>query len=686
MKPMLVADFQSALAGWQWGLLALVPLGILALYLLKLRRQRVEVPSTYLWSRAIEDLHVNALWQKLRRSLLLLLQLLVVALVALALARPGWRGAQLPGNRFIFLIDCSASMGAEDVPGGRLAQAKQRAIELIEQMRPGDTAMVISFSNTARVEQSFTDNRRLLRAKVQQIAQTQRGSDVREALRAASGLANPGQSGDPNNPQDLPAAEALPATLYVLSDGGFPADPSFKLGNLQPIYLPQGTAEARNVAIAAFSTEQNPEKPDRIQAFARLENYSDQPADVELTLSRDGALLDAQRVAISARHPQSHLPGVAAVQFDLEALESGVLELHVRTADHLVADNRAWAVINPPRPARVLLVTPGTEALVLALQTDELRKLADVQVADPGFLTTSDYQSRASSGQYDLVIYDQCTPAQPPECNALWIGCLPPLSPAAQAAGGAAPAADTGWSAGPLQAAPVLIDSQASHPLTHLVQMQNVLVLQAQALRGPAGTFPLIEADIGPVYAVAPRGSYEDAVLGMALVTFSPDGKGQVNTNWPRRRSFPVFVLNAVKYLGGVRSSLALPSVSPGEAVTLRLASGTRRVSVQTPQGQRFTVEAQREGSFVFTHTDELGVYQVREDTGDQVRQQFAVNLFDSRESDLVPVEKLSLGYEQVSGTRSAPSQRRELWRALVLAALAVLFLEWYVYNRRVYF
>jgi hypothetical protein len=68
------------------------------------------------------------------------------------------------------------------------------------------------------------------------------------------------------------------------------------------------------------------------------------------------------------------------------------------------------------------------------------------------------------------------------------------------------------------------------------------------------------------------------------------------------------------------------------------------------------------------------------------VRQQFAVNLFDSRESDLVPVEKLSLGYEQVSGTRSAPSQRRELWRALVLAALAVLFLEWYVYNRRVYF
>lgn len=683
---MLPSDWQSALTAWQWGILALVPLGILALYLLKLRRQRIEVPSTYLWSRAIEDLHVNALWQRLRRSLLLLLQLLVVALVALALARPGWRGARLPGNRFIFLIDCSASMGAEDVPGGRLAQAKQQALDLIERMQPGDTAMVISFSDTARVEQSFTDNRRLLRAKVQQIAQTQRGSDVREALRAAAGLANPGQSGDPENPQDLPAAEALPATMYVLSDGGFQADPSFKLGNLKPVYLPLGTPEAHNVAIAAFSTEQNPEKPDRVQAFARLENYSDQPAEVELTLSREGALLDAQRVAIAARQPQSRLPGVAGVQFDLEGLERGVLELIVRTADHLAADNRAWAVINPPRPARVLLVTPGSEALVLALQTDEVRKVAEVDLAEPGFLTTSDYQTRASAGQYDLVIYDQCTPPQPPQCNALWIGCLPPGASAGQAASGQTPTAEVGWSAGPPQAAPVLIDSQPSHPLTHLVQMQNVLVLEARALKGPPGTFPLIEADIGPVYAIAPRGSFEDAVLGLPLVTFSPDGKVQVNTNWPRRRSFPVFVLNAVKYLGGVQTSLAMPAVLPGAPATLRLASGTRRVSVQTPGGQRLTVEAQREGSFVFTQTDELGVYQVREDEGSQVRQQFAVNLFDSRESDLTPAEKLSIGYEEVSAARGLLPQRRELWRWLVLAALAVLLLEWYVYNRRVYF
>lgn len=70
----------STLAPWQWMLLLSVPIGIVLLYFLKLRREPVEVPSTFLWSRTIEDLHVNSLLQRLRRSLLLFLQLMVVLL------------------------------------------------------------------------------------------------------------------------------------------------------------------------------------------------------------------------------------------------------------------------------------------------------------------------------------------------------------------------------------------------------------------------------------------------------------------------------------------------------------------------------------------------------------------------------------------------------------------------------
>src|SRR3954468_9938689 len=112
---MLIADIVNTLVWWQWGLLALVPPAIIALYFLKLKRQPLEVPSTYLWSKAIEDLHVNSLWQRLRQSLLLFLQLLLILLIALTLLRPGWSGTKLQGKRFVFLIDTSASMAATDV-------------------------------------------------------------------------------------------------------------------------------------------------------------------------------------------------------------------------------------------------------------------------------------------------------------------------------------------------------------------------------------------------------------------------------------------------------------------------------------------------------------------------------------------------------------------------------------------
>ncbi len=64
--------FLNTLGGWQWLIMAAVPAAIVLLYFLKLKRQPLEVPSTYLWSRTIEDLHVNTIWQRLRRNILLL--------------------------------------------------------------------------------------------------------------------------------------------------------------------------------------------------------------------------------------------------------------------------------------------------------------------------------------------------------------------------------------------------------------------------------------------------------------------------------------------------------------------------------------------------------------------------------------------------------------------------------------
>src|SRR5204862_8227735 len=120
------------------------------LYFLKLRRRPLEVPSTFLWHRTIEDLHVNAIWQRLRQSLLLFLQLLFFALIALALFGPGMKGRESISDRIILLIATSASMPATDVSPSPLDDAKKQAEQIIKAMDDNarePAAMPISFSD-----------------------------------------------------------------------------------------------------------------------------------------------------------------------------------------------------------------------------------------------------------------------------------------------------------------------------------------------------------------------------------------------------------------------------------------------------------------------------------------------------------------------------------------------------------
>src|SRR5437588_6062810 len=96
-------------------LAALPLLGIiLALYLLKLRRPMAPVASLHLWGTLTRDREANSLWQRLRVSPLLLLQLLSLLILIIALARPWVPTTEAVGQNAIIVIDVSASMAATD--------------------------------------------------------------------------------------------------------------------------------------------------------------------------------------------------------------------------------------------------------------------------------------------------------------------------------------------------------------------------------------------------------------------------------------------------------------------------------------------------------------------------------------------------------------------------------------------
>lgn len=680
--------FRNTLGPAAWVAIGIVPPAIFALYFLKLKRQPLEVPSTYLWTKVIEDLHVNSLWQRLRQSLLLFLQLLLVGLAILALLRPGWLGESLTGQKFIFLIDRSASMSTGDSDGGsRLDAAKKRVASLIDQMGSDMSAMIIAFDDEPDVVQEFTDNKRLLRDALDHITATAKPTNIRGALELAGGFANsaPTASADGSEPTDeTPAAAPQERVeLYIFSDGRFGPIAEFSMGNLQPKYLPIGSFDANNLAITAFNTRRNDARPEDRQAFVQVSNLSDEPQTSTVELYHDGQLLDAAEVTI----PDGDVTGVT---FNLGAAATGKLEARLTPPaelnDRLPIDNRGYAVLDPQKQSRILLVTPGNNALQLALTTGRAQRLGKVEVVSPEAIGTPDFQRRVDAETYDLVIFDQCAPEKPeqmPLANTLFIGRVPPLP---------------GWteksSEAPVEL-PQIIDWQRSHPLLALVELGNVGIINSHIVRPPAGGKTLIDSTKGPLMAIAPRDGFEDAVLGFEIVGRDADGDLTANTNWPRYFSFPNFCLNVFQYLGGASEEGQNQLIRPGEPAEIDLPETKGALVVVLPDGSRRPVEAPKAGKLAFHETDQLGAYEVQ--AGNEVVARFAVNLFDRQESDirlrtrqegdggLQEVASLSIGYEDVKAESPSSPMRKELWTGLLLAALAVLVFEWYIYNRRVY-
>ena len=216
-------SYHLLLSRWAALLLLLVPLFIILLYFLKLKRKPLQVPSTFLWRKSIEDLHVNSLFQWLRDNILLFLQVLTVLALIYAILAPQLHGRASESKHYVLMIDNSASMAATDVAPSRLEAAKDEALAEIDAQGDNDFGMVIAFHSTAEIVQSYTNDRGVLRQRIRDIVQTQGTTRIEDALSLADSLANPNRPTDADSgTTSATASEGIATRVHLYSDGGFP--------------------------------------------------------------------------------------------------------------------------------------------------------------------------------------------------------------------------------------------------------------------------------------------------------------------------------------------------------------------------------------------------------------------------------------------------------------------------------
>jgi hypothetical protein len=676
----------NALSWPQWLLLTAIPPAVLSLYFLKLKRKRLEVSSTLLWRKTLEDIHVNSIWQRLRKNLLLYLQLAFLALLILACLRPGWSGQDRIGERRIYVIDNSASMQATDTSPSRLDIAKEKVKSLLSETATDDVGMVIAFSDRADVRQGFTKDKARLLAAVDSIQPTNHPTDISEALRAAAGLANPGRSSF-DNLSDIQVADAIPATVYLLSDGGFGDLGDSDLGQLQVEFLPIGETGTANVGVLSFAVQRNEDKKNKLEAFARIGNFGDEPVEFTASLEINGELVDASSVKVAAKQETGLL-------FELEQIEEGELKLTLDHEDALSIDNIAYAAIRPNKPISVLLVTPGNSALETALTTGRCQRIANVRVESPTFLTDAAYLANDTESLFDLIVFDQCAPTKMPESNTLFMGSKPPfLGETKKEAGESTKPADAAldestrsveWKFGPSSGPVIILDVNRSNPMTQYLEMGSVAIIEGMTVTPPESGTVLMTSDSGPVFAVAPRGPFQDAVLGFGMLQSTSEGIN-VNSDWGIKRSFPVFVYSAVEYLGGGITEASAPTVLPGNAIGLTLSNRFDNYRVVSPTGQKIELSRNKESRFTFTQTDQVGMYSVFADELERPMERFCVNLFSGRESELAVSSAIQMGAEKIEATSNFVRARQELWRWILGLGLVLLMVEWVIFNRRIF-
>ncbi|MEP7049733.1 MAG: VWA domain-containing protein [Pseudomonadota bacterium] len=621
-----------------WLLGLLVPLVLL--YVLKVRRQRVTVSSTWLWAAAARDLAAKNPFKRLIAQLPLLLEVLALSLLAFALARPASRGGHIAGDHVAIVVDTSASMATLEADGrSRLAHARAAAATVIRALAPGAQAVIVEAGREAHIVSPMDSDRRRLQASLDKLE----ASDAEGRMTQAIATAN----------AQLRAYDRA-ARIVVVSDGALADRDAFASSRL-PVELVRIGHPVDNAALVRLDIASNEDPSshrEQVQAFAVVQNFGLKARSLYVTLSERNVAtpLASRRIDLS---PGERAP--VLLGFEPAPGDAGVgLVVELSPHDALVTDDRAYGRVPSGAKLQVVMAPArGNPWVARALGSDPNVDLLGASVAGLG-----------SAGVADdaLVVVDGACPSSAPGADLLILN--PPPGPCGTTLVGAsidAPAV-TSWAE---------VD-----PRLRFLSLDGVELAHAHRLEPDSLQAALVQSREGVLIADGGAPGRTTTVVGFDVG----------DSNWPLKASFVLFMRNIVELARSHRLRGSEAPAHVGEPYSLRVPLDITEIDLEAPDGSRQKLPA-HDGLCVIPSLAHAGFYYAAYRGKTRGSALFSANLTSERESDLRPRELANPN----SGSRAVASRsERELsdavldWSWLLAAvALALIAVDvWWVTRR----
>jgi Ca-activated chloride channel homolog len=600
-----------------WFFLLAIPL--IAFYFLKLRRQRVEIPSLILWQQVLQDSRVNSPFQKFKRNLLLLLQLLLLAFLVFAAMDPIVSGKS-KGLKLPILVDCSASMGTLEDGQTRLSLLKQKLFELIENKRSDQEIAIISFAKTAQKLCSFTNNRQVLNHAIRSLTVLDLESDLEPALKVTQALTKSGQF-----------SEAL-----LFTDGNFQDVPTFDL-SFKLNYQLIGSQKMANVGISKLSARRagshswmifiQTNSSEAYKGTTTLEVFQDETKVAEDSFS--SAEMKANKFSFRVDGTKNSLISV---------------RLKVDDSDSLKSDNQAWLDLAVTRPLAVFI-------------PDSLNSIHSVVSNIPGLQISNDPSKR-----FDLCISDNPADNSIDAKTHLSLAYIPQdLVQLIERK--------------PQQS--TIIDWQRSSQFLQHVNLNDILLMNSYQMITPHRSLEVEKKS----YEILATGEKAPLILKKVLphrqnyyCLFNPD-----QSTLPYKVAFPILLTNLIN-LSLLSSGLAEKEATRTGYLDELILSPKADYLFTTTDGETISGQTDEQGVISGLSVHKAGLYTLKQE---KQLTEIHASVLSPLESSMKSIQAVQFNETSILVNEEEATTDRPLWSNLAFLAFLILILEWWFFQKK---